>query len=42
MSAPIVYDAIKYKAWQDAQRLAEAMETEEGRENYWLTRGAFD
>jgi hypothetical protein len=42
MSAPMVYDAIKYKAWQDAQRLAEALKTEEGRKNYWLTRGAFD
>jgi hypothetical protein len=42
MSAPMVYDAIKYKAWQDAQRLAEALKTEEGRKTYWLTRGVFD
>lgn len=42
MGAPLMYDAIRYKAELDAKRLEEAMKTAEGMKNYWLTRGSME
>lgn len=42
LTAPMMYDAIRYKAELDAKRLEEAMKTAQGMKNYWLTRGAME